>query len=129
MTTIHILTSEVDSVLTSTVHESLTDAERCIRENFDSEPADYDHLPLDELIEALEERDNVLLSIEPFELRSIGVPEINLDQALLKQQTDALAGIIAQTSEDEDTTVTITAEQSDLLEGIYNLAVGLRKEG
>jgi hypothetical protein len=129
MTTIHILTSVVDATPTSTVHESLADAERCIRQNFDSEPADYDHLPLDELIEALEGRDNVLLSIEPFELRSIGIPEINLDQSLLKQQTDALAAIIAQTSEDEDTTVTITAEQSDLLEGIYNLAVGLRKEG
>jgi hypothetical protein len=127
MTTIYILTSEVDATLSTTVHGSLADAERCIRRNFDSEPADYDHLPLDGLIEALEGRDSVLLSIEPFELRSIGIPEIDLDQALLKQQTDALAAIIAQTDEDEDTTVTITAEQSDLLEGVYNLAVGLRQ--
>lgn len=68
MATIFTLTAEVDGTLSTSLHTSLAEAERCLRENFDSEPADYELLPLDELIERLEDRDNILLSIEEHEL-------------------------------------------------------------
>lgn len=118
------LASEVDGVLSVSLHRSEQEVEESIRANFDSEPPDYPDAPLLELVEALEDRDGIILSYEGHDVRGLGLPEINLDVPLLKQQVDALLNVLARCDADDDSDVRITYDESEMLEGIYNFIAG-----
>lgn len=118
------LASFVDGDVSVSLHRSEAEVEASLRANFDSEPPDYPNLPLLDLVEALEDRDDIVLSYESHEVRSLGLPEINLDVPLLKQQVDALLNVLARCDADADSDVRITYDESEMLEGIYNFIAG-----
>jgi len=59
-----VLSVYLNGAIFTSVHRTMDAVERALRENYDSEPSDYAHLPFDEFIERLEDRDALVIGIE-----------------------------------------------------------------
>lgn len=87
---IWILTSVVDGVITTTIHKTEAEAVQCLRDNFDSEPADFAHLDGAELAMAIEVRDEVLLALDPYDVQALDEGYVVLQGGLVRDTSHPL---------------------------------------